>query len=61
MNGFKKCPECGRDMTWGMRYNCGSIVVFWKCFCGYLEDECGYKCDNKTTCPTDRRRDSDTN
>ena len=44
MNSFKRCPECGRDMTWGMKYNCGSIVVFWKCFCGYFEDG---KCCNE--------------
>ena len=46
MDYFKKCPNCGRYMI-------SKIVstgyIKWVCICGYSEDTCGCKYDNKTT------------
>ena len=46
MDYFKKCPKCGRYMV-------SKIVstghVKWICICGYSEDTCGCRYDNKTT------------
>ena len=46
MDYFKKCPKCERYMV-------SKIVstghVKWICICGYSENTCGVRYDNKTT------------
>lgn len=49
MEYFKKCPECGRYMTPHPNYSYGITFNVYSCFCGYSEDTCGVRCDNKTT------------
>ena len=49
MDYFKKCPKCGRYMTPHLRYVYGQAFTIYSCFCGYSEDTCGCRYDNKTT------------
>lgn len=49
MDYFKKCPKCGRYMTQHLRYVYGQAFTIYSCFCGYSEDTCGVRYDNKTT------------
>lgn len=49
MDYFKKCPECGRYMTPHLRYVYGQAFTIYSCVCGYAEDTCGCRYDNKTT------------
>ena len=32
---MEQCPRCGRYMTFGMSYSCGTPQVFYTCSCGY--------------------------
>ena len=49
MDYFKKCPNCGRYMTPHLNYLYGQVFTIYSCFCGYTEDPCGCRYDNKTT------------
>ena len=32
---MKRCPKCGRYMTWYCKPWYGTIITGWKCVCGY--------------------------
>ena len=49
MDYFKKCPKCGRYMTPHLKSVFGITFTIYSCFCGYSEDTCECKYDNKTT------------
>ena len=49
MDYFKKCPKCGRYMTPHLQSKFGYVYTLWTCLCGYSEDTCGVRYDNKTT------------
>ena len=49
MDDFKKCPKCGRYMTPNLNYVYGIAFTVYYCACGYAEDTCGCRYDNKTT------------
>lgn len=36
-------------MTPHLNYSYGITFTVYSCFCGYSEDTCGCRCDNKTT------------
>lgn len=49
MDYFKKCPKCGRYMMQHLKYNYGQAFTVYSCPCGYSEDTCDVRYDNKTT------------
>ena len=44
-----ECPKCGRYMTQHLKYNYGQAFTVYSCPCGYSEDTCDGRYDNKTT------------
>ena len=49
MDYFIKCTKCGRYMTQHLKYNYGQAFTVYSCPCGYSEDTCDVRYDNKTT------------
>lgn len=53
---LKLCPFCG-----GEARIIGAVGTVYSCFCGYSEDTCGVRYDNKTTYTGGRASDRTNN
>lgn len=50
---MQKCPQCGRNMIWEVRYVAGQPVTAWKCVCGYDTSQQKYYFSDHTEQKTD--------